>query len=152
MHSLVSIALLSLCLEAGKAAREVLPPPPDEPVLDRARAFFSALLSSNAREAAEQSELPFYLEGRKIASREGLIIEWTRNLGKRRPEELTLYGIEILTPAEMEKKYGPPPARLSSLPWKNPKTLLAVANLSGRAAVAVFHQGRLGWRAVAYHD
>ena len=63
------------------------------------------------------------------------------------PEE-----IEILSPAEMEKKYGKPPGRLANLPWHAPKTFLAVANLSGHAGVAVIAASPKGWRVVGYHD
>ncbi len=133
-------------------------PGPDRPatesetVLEHARNFFSNLLAARVQAVVQESELPFYLEGRKINSAEELSREWTRNLANKRTDLLTLYGIEVLTPAEMEKKYGKPPARLSAFPWKNATTYIAVANLSGRAAIALLHRGRAGWRVVGYHD
>jgi hypothetical protein len=123
-----------------------------EVVLVQARAFFVSLLASDAAALVDQSEFPFHLEGRKIAAAEQLKQEWAKNFANKRIDLLTLYGIEILTPAQMENKYGRPPARLASLPWQTPGTYLAVANLSGRAAIAIFHRSALGWRAVAYTD
>jgi len=150
---------LSLCLATISAAQVRRDggglqgtPEESQTVLEHARSYFSDLLSARLRELVEQSELPFYLEGRKINTADDLFQEWSRNLTGKRLELVTLYGIEVLTPAEMESKYGPPPARLSSWPWKNANTYLAVANLSGRAAVVLFHRSAKGWRAVAYHD
>jgi hypothetical protein len=121
-------------------------------VLERARSYFSDLLAARVREVVDQSELPFFLEGRKINTAEELFQEWTRNLGPKRVDLLKLYGIEVLTPAEMESKYGPPPARLGSFPWNSAHSYIAIGNLSGRAAIVLFRRGRSGWRAVAYHD
>jgi len=157
-NALRTALALSLCfatISAAQLNRDGGAPQPateSETVLEHARRYFSDLLSARVREVVDQSELPFYLEGRKINTAEELFQEWTRNLTPKRVDLITLYGIEVLTPAEMEKKYGPPPARLSSLPWKSANTYVAVANLSGRAAVVLFHRSRNGWRAVAYHD
>ena len=114
--------------------------------------FFANLLASNAAALVEQSELPFYLEDSKIAAAQQLRQEWAKNFANKRIDLLTLYGIEVLTPAQMEEKYGRPPARLASMPWQNPRTYLAVANLSSHAAIAIFHRSASGWRAVAYTD
>jgi hypothetical protein len=118
----------------------------------RAKTFFTDLLARRIREVAEQSELPFHLEGRTVTSRDQLIAEWTKALANKRLDLLTLYGIQILTPSEMEKKYGDPPARLSTLPWRKERTYLAVANISGRAAIAVLHRTARGWHVVGYAD
>jgi hypothetical protein len=123
-----------------------------EEVFVQARAFFANLLASDAAALVEKSELPFYLEGQKIAGAQQLRQEWAKNFANKRIDLLTLYGIEVLTPAEMEKKYGRPPARLASMPWQNPRTYLAVANLSSHAAIAIFHRSAGGWRAIAYTD
>ena len=62
-------------------------------------------------------------------------------------------GLELLTPPEMEKRFGLPPARIAMMPWKVAKTYVAVANLSGHAAVAIIHDvGNNEWRVVGYHD
>ena len=79
--------------------------------------------------------------------------EWLKNLRSKRTDLLTLYDVEVLTAAEMEKKYGRPPARLNAMPWKAPKTLIAIGNLSGHAAVAIFRLHPTGrWQLVGYHD
>jgi hypothetical protein len=119
-----------------------------------ARTFFANLILGDARELVLAScSLPFYVEDRRFTSSEELLQEWLKNLRDKRTDLLTLYGIEILTPPEMEKKYGKPPARLSAFPWKQPRTYVAVANLSGHAAVAVVQeQTTRAWRVVAFHD
>lgn len=117
-----------------------------------ARAFFDHLLAAETRKLVEHSAFPFQLEDRRLATPEEALNEWQRQLGDKRTDLLTLYGIELLTPAEMEKKYGKPPARLASFPWRGHGTFLAVANLSGRAAVAVLRDRGEGYLVVGYHD
>jgi hypothetical protein len=119
--------------------------------LQTAKAFFERLLASDARGAANESSVPFMLEGKKISSADELYSEWVRNLRKR-TDLLTLYGVEILTAAEMEKRYGHPPARLSAFPYKDAGALLAVANLSGHAAVAVLKRTGDRYKVVGYTD
>jgi hypothetical protein len=121
-------------------------------VLSQARTFFADLLAQRIPEVVEQSEIPFYLEGRKVSGRAELASTWARNLADKRLDLLTLYGIEILTPSEMLKRYGNPPSRLSTLPWRRPRTYLAVANISGRATIAVFHRSAAGWRVAGFTD
>lgn len=118
-----------------------------------ARYVFNSIISGDARGLVLQSAYPFQLEDRRLEMPEELHKEWLKNLRSKRTDLLTLYDIEVLTPAEMEKKYGRPPARLAALPWKAPKTMIAVGNLSGHAAVAVFRGLPSGhWQLVGYHD
>ncbi|HYR55412.1 MAG TPA: hypothetical protein VEM39_04790 [Myxococcaceae bacterium] len=121
-------------------------------VLSQARTYFADLLAQRIPEVVEQSETPFYLEGRRVGSRGELASKWTQNLADKRLDLLALYGIEILTPSEMLKRYGNPPSRLSTLPWRRPRTYLAVANISGRATIAVFHRSAAGWRVAGFSD
>ncbi len=121
-------------------------------VLSQARTYFADLLAQRIPEVVEQSEIPFYLEGRRVGSRGELASKWTQNLADKRLDLLALYGIEILTPSEMLKRYGSPPSRLSTLPWRRPRTYLAVANISGRATIAVFHRSAAGWRVAGFSD
>ncbi len=121
-------------------------------VLSQARTYFADLLAQRIPEVVEQSEIPFYLEGRRVGSRGELASKWTQNLADKRLDLLALYGIEILTPSEMLKRYGNPPSRLSTLPWRRPRTYLAVANISGRATIAVFHRSAAGWRVAGFSD
>jgi len=121
-------------------------------VRSQARTYFADLLAQRIPEVVEQSEIPFYLEGRKVGSRDELASKWAQNLADKRLDLLTLYGIEILTPSEMLKRYGDPPSRLSTLPWRRPRTYLAVANISGRPTIAVFHRSAAGWRVAGFTD
>ncbi len=124
-----------------------------EQVKYTARAVFNSLIAGDARSLVLQSGYPFQLEDRRLEMPEELHKEWLKNLRSKRTDLLTLYDVEVLTPAEMEKKYGRPPARLAALPWKAPRTMIAIGNLSGHAAVAVFRAHASGrWQLVGYHD
>ncbi len=125
-----------------------------EQVKFQARIFFNDLIAGDARNIVLQSGYPFYLEDRRLELPNELHDEWLRNLRAKRTDLLTLYDIEVLSPAELEKKYGKPPARLANMPWKQPKTWIVVGNLSGHAAVAVYRQHPTGrtWQIVGYTD
>lgn len=152
--------------DAGAAARTpkprpdagTPPPPPAShasipPALnEKAHAFFAALLAGEPGPLVQQAELPFFLEDKRLTSAEQLKAEWLNQLRSKRTDLLSFKGFEVLTPAEMEQRFGKPPPRLSSWPISSGKTYLVVANVSGRAAVALYHQVGDDWRIVAYHD
>jgi hypothetical protein len=98
------------------------------------------------------SGFPFQLEDRRLATPEELFGELLKNLRSKRTDLLTLYDVEILSPADMEKKYGKPPSRLRDLQWHGQHTWVAVGNVSGHAAVAVVKLDSLRWTVVGYHD
>jgi hypothetical protein len=106
------------------------------------------VLVQDVKGVIELSSVPFHLEAQVFNSVEPLKQAWLRALEQKDTSILALNGIEVLTPAEMEKKYGPPPARLAGLPWNKPNTFIAVANVSGHAAIAVFQNTSRGWKAV----
>src|SRR5258708_36309351 len=140
---------------AGRQARQSAPTDPERDVpqvMARAKRFFADLIAGNPAALVDQSSFPFYLENKKITQSRELLQEWTRNLSRKRTDLLVLYGIEVLTPAEMEKKYGKPPRHLAAIPWRGPDTYLAVANLSGHAAVTIFRRVDGAWRRGALHD
>jgi hypothetical protein len=135
------------------ATQQARDPARDVPqVMARAKQFFANLIAANPAALVDESAFPFYLENRKITQSGELLQEWTRNLSRKRTDLLVLYGIEVLTPAEMEKKYGKPPKHLASLPWRGADTYLAVGNLSGHAAVTIFRRVDGAWRVIAFHD
>lgn len=140
------------------ASRQVRQPSASDPerdapqVMARAKQFFADLIAGNPAALVEQSAVPFYLENRKITQSRELLQEWTRSLSRKRTNLLVLYGIEVLTPTDMEKKYGKPPRHLAVLPWRGPDTYLAVANLSGHAAVTIFRRIDGTWRVIGFHD
>ena len=140
---------------AGRQARQPSPSDPERDipqVMALAKQFFADLIAGNSAALVEESGFPFYLENRKVTQSRELLQEWTRNLNRKRTDLLVLYGIEVLTPAEMEKKYGKPPKHLAAIPWRGPDTYLAVANLSGHAAVTIFRRVDGAWRVIAFHD
>lgn len=121
-------------------------------LLDLARHFFAAVTLGETRSLADMSAVPFQLDDQTLSTEVAFIEAWQTALREKNTSLLTLYGIEVLTAAEMEKKYGKPPARLAKFPWKKPNTYVVVANLSGRAAVAVFQKSYDTFFAIAYHD
>lgn len=122
-------------------------------VLDTARAFFDALLQGEPEKALESAGLPFWLEARKIDDHDALLRAWNQALGDERVDLLTLYSIELLTPKEMLTRYGKPPKRLAGFPWQGRDRYIAIANLSGHAAIAVLAKLSNGnWRVIGYTD
>jgi hypothetical protein len=95
---------------------------------------------------------PFQLEERRFDAPEALIAAWVKQLRQKRIDLITLYDVEVLSLAEMEQKYGKPPARLGTFTPRGSEVYAAVANLSGRAAVVLYRETPEGWRAFAYTD
>lgn len=126
--------------------------PEVEQVKIMARVFAAHLVSGDARNLVLLSGFPFQLEDRSLATPEELHSEWLKSLRNKRTDVLTLYGVDVLTPAEMEKKYGKPPPRLARLPLREPRTWVTVNNLSGHAAIVVWRFVNQSWQAVAYTD
>jgi len=117
--------------------------------------FFNDVIAGDARSIVLHSGYPFYLEDRRLELPDELHDEWLKNLRSKRTDLHTLYDIEVLTPQEMEKKYGKPPARLKNLPWNTgTRTFIAVGNLSGHACIAVYREAALPhhWQIVGYTD
>ena len=123
-----------------------------EQVRMMARVFSQHIISGDARSLVLLSAFPFQLEDRNLASPDELHVEWLKNLRNKRTDVLTLYGVDVLTPQEMEKKYGKPPQRLGRMPLNQPRTFISVNNLSGRAAIVVWRYFDAHWQAVAYTD
>ena len=126
--------------------------PEAEQVRVIARDFLNEVLNGNASGAASKCGTPFMMEDRRIERLEDVRTEWSKNLRTRRTDLLSLYDIEVLTPAEMEKKYGKPPQRLASWNLRSSGTMLAVGNVSGRAAVMLMKQYGVTWQVVGFHD
>jgi hypothetical protein len=124
-----------------------------EQALVVSRAFFEALVTGDAGRVTEFAGLPFMLEDRRIERPDELRSTWAKHLRSKRTDLVTLYGVEVFTPAELEKKHGPPPARLRGWTWRSGgPVFMAVANLSGRAAVVQLRPAGGTWQIVAYHD
>ncbi|MBL9038241.1 MAG: hypothetical protein JNG84_07005 [Archangium sp.] len=117
-----------------------------------ARDFVADLLAVNISGAVSRCGLPFMLEGQRIDRPDELRTEWAKHLRSKRTDLLALYDVEVLTAADMEKKFGRPPQRLANWPWRNPGTLVAIANLSGHAAVLLLRQAGAVWQVVAFTD
>jgi hypothetical protein len=122
-------------------------------VKSEARAIFENLLLGDVRSFAEELLYPFQLEDKRYATAPELVAAWVKQLRQKRTDLVTLYGIEVLSLAEMEKKYGKAPARLGLGALREPELYAAVANLSGHPAVLLFRAPREGLpHAFAYTD
>ncbi|MET0402493.1 MAG: hypothetical protein ABW123_08820 [Cystobacter sp.] len=139
------------------AARDRKDPAPQasripDGIRQEAQTVLNALLAGDVRTAAGYLTYPFQLEERRFDAPEPLVAAWVKELRARRTDLMTLYDIEVLPYAEMEKKYGKPPARLGALLPRGAEVYAAVANLSGHAAVLLFRETDEGWRPFAYTD
>ncbi|GMU59649.1 MAG: hypothetical protein AMXMBFR34_14120 [Myxococcaceae bacterium] len=125
--------------------------PPDQARVV-ARRFLEDLIAGDGRGLASASGLPFFFDDRRIEKLDELRNEWARVLRSRRTDLLTLYSVEILTAADMEKKYGRAPQRLGAWPTRGSNTFLAVANVSGHATVLLLRQSGITWQVLGIHD
>jgi hypothetical protein len=125
--------------------------PPDQ-VRVTARHFFNDVLAGDPSGMLSHCGLPFMLEDRRVEKADELRNDWQKSLRGRRTDLLKFYALEVLTPQEMEKKYGQPPRRLQGWNWRSPNTYFAIADLSGHAAVIMLRQVGAAWQVIAYHD
>lgn len=137
---------------AAAPAAEPQPGSVQAEVREEARYLVSYLLTNDVRSAVPMLAFPFQLEERRFDTPESLIVTWVKQLRNKRTDLITLYDIEVLPYAEMEKKYGKPPARLGAIVSRGTEVYAAVANLSGHAAVILYKQDGMGWKAFAYTD
>ncbi|ADO71645.1 hypothetical protein [Stigmatella aurantiaca] len=111
-------------------------------VKSEARAIFENLLLGDVRSFAGEVLYPFQLEDKRYATADELVAAWVKQLRQKRTDLVTLYGIEVLSLAEMEKKYGKAPARLGLGALKEADLYAAIANLSGHPAILLFRAPR----------
>jgi hypothetical protein len=156
---MLRLLVVLLLLAAPAVAQPSEEPPPERlPTVEDqavavARDFIRALIAGDARGAMGFIAVPFHLEGARVTDENALFSTWLRVVREKRTDLLTLYGVEVFSPEAMEKKYGKPPARLQALPWRGPKTWIAVANVSGRAAVLVLKEyAPMDLRVIAFTD
>lgn len=126
--------------------------PPQDQARVVARRFFEDLVAGDGRALVAASGLPFYLEDRRIDRADELRSEWARILRSRRADLLSLYGVEILSATDMEKRYGRMPQRLSAWGTRGANTFFAVGNLSGHATVILLRQVGVAWQVLGFHD
>ncbi|XXF81020.1 hypothetical protein P2318_15030 [Myxococcaceae bacterium GXIMD 01537] len=123
-----------------------------EHVRSVARFLFQSLILGDARSVTSELVFPFQLEEKRYTTADELIGAWVKELRARRADLITLYDVEVLTLAELEKKYGKPPARLGLNLTGISQGYAAVGNLSGRPAIFLFRSVPEGLRAFAYTD
>lgn len=126
--------------------------PPEQQVEVVARGFFTDLISGDTNRLLARSGYPFFAEARRLDRPEELRAHLGKTLRSRRADLLKLYSIEVLLPADMEKKYGKAPQRLSGWNLRSPNTFVAVGNLSGHAAILLLRQAGAAWQVVGFHD
>ncbi len=125
---------------------------PAQQVEVMARGFFNDLIAGDTNRVVARAGFPFFMEGRRVDRPEDLKTQWGKTLRSRRADLLKLYSVEVLLPADMEKKYGKAPQRLSGWSWRSPNTYLAVGNLSGHATILLLRQAGAAWQVVGFHD
>ncbi|MFP2933320.1 hypothetical protein ACLESO_50875, partial [Pyxidicoccus sp. 3LG] len=123
-----------------------------EDIREDARYLFQGLLMGDVRSTANELFYPFQLEDKRYATPEELVAAWVKQLRLKRTDLITLYDVEVMTLAELEKKYGKPPARLGLDLRDTTDLWAAVGNLSGRPGVFLFRPYRDEYRAFAYTD
>lgn len=126
--------------------------PPASQVEVVARGFFSDLIAAETGKLVARAGYPFFMEARRVDRPEELRTQWGKSLRSRRADLLKLYSVEVFLIADMEKKYGKPPARLSNWAWRAPNTYVAVGNLSGHATILLLHQAGAAWQVIGFHD
>ena len=117
-----------------------------------ARKFIEELITADVGRLVSFSGLPFMMEDRRIDRPEDLRAEWAKQLRGKRTDLLKTFDVSIFSATDMEKKSGRPPPRLNSWQWRAPKTLMAVANLSGHGTVLLLRQVGATWQVVGFHD
>jgi hypothetical protein len=157
-------ALEKLKIQFGDASsNSALPPnsfelskyvelPEREQVMLIVRYFFQAMGNADNSQLISVCGLPFFLEDKRVEKSDDLKMDWNRSLRGKRTDLGTLYGIDVFTRAEMEAKFGKPPARLSRWDFKATKAFFAVANVSGFAHVVMLKSVGLTWQVVGFHD
>jgi hypothetical protein len=118
-----------------------------------ARHFFEDILVGNPAGMLEHCGFPFMLEDHRIDRPDDLRTVWQKAVRSHRTDLLKLYDLEVLTPQEMEKKYGALPRRLQAWNWRaSGAGFFGVANLSGHATVVMLKQVGAAWQVIAFHD
>ncbi|WNG27476.1 hypothetical protein F0U62_28250 [Cystobacter fuscus] len=123
-----------------------------ERIRKNAHQLVDSLLAGDVRGSVGYLTFPFQLEERRFDAPEPLVATWVKELRNKRTDLVTLYDIEVLPYAELERKYGKPPARLGAIIPRGTEVYAAVANLSGHAAIILYRQTEDGWKAFAYTD
>jgi hypothetical protein len=134
--------------EPSKSKAETRTPEDDLTLV--ARQFFGKLLKRDITGATAFCKTPFFFEGKAVNTPEEVRKRWAGAVSSRAVERIVLYGIDVLTPEEMAKKYGDAPSKLTGWPMKG--GMITVANLSGQAAVVLWKKNNNVWSAIGYHD
>ena len=117
-----------------------------------ARRFMGDLIGGDPIAVLANVGVPFMVEDHRYDRVEDLRDAFARQLRRKRADRWTLYDINALLPADMEKTYGKPPSRLSNWSWKNSKTVIAVCSVSGHAVILMLKQVGATWQVTGFHD
>jgi hypothetical protein len=109
-----------------------------------------ALFARDIETLVTLTPAPFSFDGVVAKTPAEVRQHWAETLDRHPVERLRLYGVEELPYPEMVKKYGPPPARLSSVNLSDAR--LGVANLNGRATIVAWKRRNGRLTAVAISD
>lgn len=121
-------------------------------IQENARFLFQSLITGDVRSAAGELMYPFQLEDKRYGTAEELVLAWVKQLRLKRTDLVTLYDIQVMPLADMEKKYGKPPARLGLDLRAEKDVWVALGNLSGHPGLFLYRPYRDEYRAFAYTD
>jgi hypothetical protein len=112
--------------------------------------FLDALVAGDPDALTAASAERFSFDGQVETGRDTVRREWRTHLDRRAGRAAALLDLDLRPAADAVARYGPPPARVSSL--ARPGAWVAVANVSGRAVVLFLVRSGGGWTVAGMHD
>lgn len=115
-----------------------------------ARAFFSAVLRADIDGAARLCADPVNFDGESASKRAQILNKLRQMSDRARTKRLRIRALQVLTTAEMTKRFGKPPRRLRKSVGS--RDLIALVAFDKRGAIAVLRKTRGVWRVHAVSD
>jgi hypothetical protein len=122
---------------------------PTDPV-GVATALGRGLLAGDVEALSRLTPPGFSFDGRVVWNAADIKAEWLHALEQRPLAGVPLYGVEVVTADEMQRRYGKPPARLSQLNLTGAQ--VAIVNLGGRAMLVFFKKKGDAWVPIGVSD
>ncbi len=130
------------------------PPAPKAPaplgVQDGTIELARALIAKDLEKLVSLTPAPFSFDGSVARTPLEVRERWAAILDRHPVDRLHLYGVELLPYDQAVARYGKPPARLGELPWRG--SMIAIANLGGRATIVVWKRRGDGFVPIAITD
>lgn len=139
----------------GKPLPDMPPAKPVDPSVvtdaaDGTARIGRALIGRDIETLVLLTPAPFSFDGVVAKTPAEVRQHWAETLDRHPVERLRLYGVEEMAYPQMVEKYGPPPARLTSVSLAD--TRIGIANLNGRATIVAWKKRNGKLAAVAISD